>query len=160
MNSQDKVGIFTKDEVKVRLATINDIDQIWRIENLSFPIPWSKKSFLEELTINPYAVYLVIEYSGGVIGYGGMWIIQEEAHITNIAIEPNKRGKGFGDLLLKQMLFLAKQEYNVERATLEVRVSNKIAQKLYENHGFSLQGVRPRYYSDNMEDAYIMWVKL
>lgn len=91
-----------------------------------------------------------------IVGFAGMWIMFDEAHVTTIGVHPDHRGRGLGELLLVH-LFLAAMERGAEMMTLEVRVSNESAQALYRKYGFTFQGVRQRYYSDNGEDAYIMW---
>jgi [ribosomal protein S18]-alanine N-acetyltransferase len=91
-----------------------------------------------------------------IIGFAGMWVLFDEAHVTTIGVLPNQRGKGLGELMLVE-LFEQAQARGAEWLTLEVRVSNAPAQALYEKYGFTRQGVRRRYYSDNGEDAYIMW---
>ncbi len=95
------------------------------------------------------------ERTGAILGYAGMWLMLDEAHITTIAMRNNWRGKGLGELLLASLVETA-FDIGAHRITLEVRVSNEPAQNLYRKYGFSTQGVRPRYYSDNNEDAYIM----
>jgi ribosomal-protein-alanine N-acetyltransferase len=92
---------------------------------------------------------------GTVVGYGGMWLVLDEAHITTIAMRTSYRGRGLGELLLASMI-VAAGEMGSDRVTLEVRISNVVAQNLYRKYGFREEGVRPRYYSDNNEDAYIM----
>lgn len=94
---------------------------------------------------------------GRIIGYAGMWLILDEAHVTTIAVREAKRGNGLGELLLASLVE-ASIEMGADRVTLEVRVSNLPAQRLYEKYGFRREGMRPRYYSDNNEDAYIMSV--
>jgi ribosomal-protein-alanine N-acetyltransferase len=94
---------------------------------------------------------------GRVVGYAGMWLVIDEAHITTIAVRERERGKGYGELLLESLVEAA-IEMGADRVTLEVRVSNEVAQNLYAKYGFKREGVRPRYYSDNNEDAYIMTV--
>lgn len=91
-----------------------------------------------------------------VVGFAGMWIMFDEAHVTTIGVHPDERGRGLGELLLIQ-LFVEAASRGAEMLTLEVRVSNDSAQALYRKYGFERQGVRRRYYSDNGEDAYIMW---
>ena len=91
-----------------------------------------------------------------IVGFAGMWTMFDEAHITTIGVEPEQRGQGLGELLLVALTDEAIRR-GAEWLTLEVRVSNGPAQGLYRKHGFSVQGVRKRYYSDNNEDAYIMW---
>jgi ribosomal-protein-alanine N-acetyltransferase len=91
-----------------------------------------------------------------IAGFAGMWIVFDEAHITTIGVDPMYRGRGFGELL-----FLALVDEAIRRGvtwlTLEVRVSNLVAQELYRKYGFVIQGIRHGYYSDNGEDAYVMW---
>lgn len=91
-----------------------------------------------------------------IIGFAGMWILLDEAHVTTIGVTPEYRGHGLGELLLID-LFEEALRRGAEWMTLEVRVSNDTAQALYQKYGFTRQGVRRRYYSDNGEDAYIMW---
>ena len=89
------------------------------------------------------------------VGFAGMWLMLDEAHITTIAIHPEYRSLGLGELELNSLIGIA-YEINAQRVTLEVRVSNGVAQNLYRKYGFTVVGTRRRYYSDNNEDAYIM----
>jgi [ribosomal protein S18]-alanine N-acetyltransferase len=91
-----------------------------------------------------------------IIGFAGMWILLDEAHVTTIGVLPDYRGRGLGEMLLIE-LFEEAMRRGAEWVTLEVRVSNDPAQALYSKYGFTRQGIRRRYYSDNGEDAYIMW---
>lgn len=93
---------------------------------------------------------------GPILGYAGLWLMADEAHITTIATAASQRGKGLGELLLQAMFLLAELA-GANQLTLEVRVSNAVAQRLYEKYGFVVAGTRKRYYSDNGEDALIMW---
>jgi ribosomal-protein-alanine N-acetyltransferase len=97
--------------------------------------------------------------NGQVAGYCGFWLILDEAHITNIAVHPEFRGKGYGKRLLQYVMERARR-LGALKMTLEVRVSNHVAQSLYEKMGFVRSGVRKGYYTDNKEDALIMWVTL
>jgi ribosomal-protein-alanine N-acetyltransferase len=91
-----------------------------------------------------------------IAGFAGMWQLFDEAHVTTIGVDTPYRGRGFGEAMLLKLLDEAvRRGANV--MTLEVRVSNASAMKLYEKYGFTIHGVRPRYYSDNGEDAYLMW---
>lgn len=92
---------------------------------------------------------------GQIVGYAGMWLMIEEAHITTIAVRTGWRGKGLGELLLSTLIEQA-ADLGADRVTLEVRVSNEVAQALYRKYRFEIAGKRLRYYSDNNEDAYIM----
>ncbi len=143
-------------EMAVREMRIEDLDWVQGIENLSFASPWSRRSFLYELTENKRAVYLVAELGGRIAGYIGMWVICDEGHITNLAVHPDFRRQGVGSRLLEELIVAAVAR-GVARMTLEVRVSNLGAQQLYANYGFETVGTRRRYYRDNNEDALIMW---
>ncbi|WEK54958.1 MAG: ribosomal protein S18-alanine N-acetyltransferase [Candidatus Cohnella colombiensis] len=142
-----------------RMMAMDDISTIVQIENESFSSPWTAEAFRNELTNNLFAKYMIMEQDGVIIGYGGMWIIIDEAHVTNIAIREPYRGQGNGERLLRELMRTAKW-FSAERMTLEVRVSNETAQRLYSKLGFKSSGVRPAYYSDNHEDALIMWAEL
>ncbi|MGF2614285.1 ribosomal-protein-alanine N-acetyltransferase [Rossellomorea vietnamensis] len=143
----------------IRLMSVEDLDDIMEVERESFTIPWTRDAFQNEIETNHFATYIVMEDKGRVIGYCGVWIIVDEAHITNIAVLPSYRGQGLGDKLLKSMIEIAK-EMGARTMTLEVRVSNSPAQSLYRKFGFMDGGIRKNYYSDNQEDALVMWVKL
>lgn len=91
-----------------------------------------------------------------VAGYAGVWLMVDEAHVTTIGVDPDHRGRGAGELLFLGLVDIA-QEMRANRLTLEVRVSNSGAQALYRKYGLEIAGLRKRYYSDNGEDAYIMW---
>jgi ribosomal-protein-alanine N-acetyltransferase len=142
-----------------RFMDINDVDDILKIEHESFTLPWSKEAFLNELTTNQYALYIGLEEDGKVIGYCGIWIVVDEAQITNVAILPEFRGRKLGEALMRQALEVA-SERGAKTMSLEVRVSNSIAQSLYRKLGFQNGGIRKNYYSDNQEDALVMWVNL
>lgn len=131
------------------------IDSILSIEKLSFTDPWSRDSMEKELN-NNFARYVLVKLEDKVIGYGGMWIILDEGHITNIAVAPEYRCIGAGKLILKSLINICKKE-KVISLTLEVRVSNTIAQSLYSKFGFITEGIRKNYYADNNENALIMW---
>lgn len=94
--------------------------------------------------------------TGTIVGYAGMWLMVDEAHITTIAVRPEYRGKGLGELLIVGM-FERALEVGARWVTLEVRVSNTVAQNLYRKYTFHAEGIRKGYYSDNNEDAVIMW---
>ncbi len=139
-----------------RKMQLSDVSQVFNIERKSFSMPWSLESFEKEITINKAAHYFVIEVSNTVVGYMGLWKIFDEGHITNIAIDPEYRGKRYGSTLLKYVLD-EMMCLGVESFTLEVRESNEVAIKLYERFGFVTQGVRKKYYADTQEDALLMW---
>ena len=142
--------------------THDHLDAVYALETRSFPIPWSKNELRRELS-NPNAIYKVAliknkEYPNDLTlaGYAGMWHIVNEGQITNIAVDTNFRGMGIGSLLIDSLVAYAKSKQMIG-LTLEVRISNTIAQKLYHKHGFKPEGIRKRYYADTGEDAIIMW---
>ncbi|NGP46549.1 ribosomal protein S18-alanine N-acetyltransferase [Bacillaceae bacterium SIJ1] len=148
-----------QEPVIFREMQLQDIDQVLHVEKHAFATPWRRQAFLQELTQNPYATYIVAETAEKIVGYCGMWVIIDEAHITNIALLPAQRGKKLGEALLKHAIQLI-QEKGGRTVSLEVRVSNKIAQNLYKKLGFQYGGVRKGYYTDNHEDAVVMWVNI
>lgn len=146
----------------LRTMVAEDIPQVLEIEKEAFPTPWSQYAFKCEIEDNGFAYYLVVtpaEDISNVVGYGGMWIIIDEAHITNVAVATAYRGHHAGRLLMKGLCQLALSKGAV-KMTLEVRESNEIAQNLYKQMGFAPSGIRPGYYADNQEDAIIMWKDL
>lgn len=146
-------------EVTFRAMRFPDIPEICEIEQESFTAPWSEQAFGNELTHNHFAHYVVMEHEGRIIGYAGMWIIIDEAHVTNIAVREGYRGRKLGERLFAELAMKA-YRLGAQRMTLEVRVSNAVAQRLYEKFGFQEAGLRKGYYSDNNEDALIMWADL
>ena len=139
----------------IRRMTLDDLDAVAAIEAATFPTPWSRDSFQQELERNVAARYLVAEMEGQVIGYAGAWIILDESHITNIAVLAEHRGQGYGRALTAGLMqYLS--NLGAAYATLEVRKSNVTAQNLYKSLGYVSVGVRKRYYEDNGEDALLM----
>jgi len=146
-------------DFRIVRATHKHISDITVIEKLSFAIPWSPESITQELTQNDAAVYFCAEVNGNAIGYGGMWQVLDEGHITNIAVHPEYRRSGVGNAIMEALLSEARIR-GIKALTLEVRDSNFAAQALYKRHGFAPAGKRKSYYADNNEDAIIMWKKL
>lgn len=140
-----------------RKMTPDDADAVARVEATCFPVPWSRESFWREASNENTSYILAIDAAtGDFIGYAGCWIVADEAQITNVAILPSYRGCGAGT-----RLFAASIEAALARGatamTLEVRPSNAPALALYHHFGFTEAGRRKHYYSDNGEDAIIMW---
>lgn len=146
------------DDVIIREMRYSDLDELAVIEQASFSVPWTR-GMLEEECFNSLARYRVIEYQGIIAGYIGMWHIMDEGHITNLAVRPEFRRRGFAGKLLQDLIDYA-AENDINAITLEVRVSNIPAISLYESFGFQVEGRRKNYYADNGEDALIMWLKL
>ncbi|MBE3102366.1 MAG: ribosomal protein S18-alanine N-acetyltransferase [Firmicutes bacterium] len=145
-----------KETVHISLMTSKDITGVWDIEKLCFSIPWSIEAFRLEVEQNQCARYFVAYIDDQVVAYGGMWLILDEAHITNIAVHPDYRRQSLGRLIM-QTLMREAARVNIERMTLEVRVSNSPAIHLYTLLGFEEGGIRKGYYANNREDALIMW---
>ena len=143
--------------VRVQIAAmrLEDLDVVQAIERASFSSPWPPNAYRSELETNRLANYLVARADGEIVGYGGMWLMVDEAHITTFAIHPAWRRQRIGERLLLAFLDLALAR-QAHEATLEVRLSNLAARRLYEKYGFRPVGLRPRYYSDDNEDALIM----
>lgn len=157
--SQAEVEYEKRQSIELQNMDFEDIAQVCEIENLSFATPWSRESFESELSGNSLARYVVARMDGKVAAYGGMWIVLDEGHITNIAVHPDYRGRKIGEKLVQSMLQTARN-CGVLNITLEVRASNNIARNLYKKLGFIDSGIRKGYYSDTGEDAVIMWKKL
>ncbi len=134
---------------------VDDLPAVQAIEQASFTAPWPPHAYRSELESNRLAHYLVARAGDDVTAYGGMWLMVDEAHITTFAVHPAWRRRRIGERLLLAFLDLA-ADRRAHEATLEVRLSNLAARKLYEKYGFRPVGLRPRYYSDDGEDALIM----
>jgi ribosomal-protein-alanine N-acetyltransferase len=141
--------------ITIRRMNEMDIDGVLAVEQQSFTVPWSRAGFVAEMK-NELSYYLVMVESGKIIGYAGMWIIVDEAHVTNVAIAPEHRGQKLGEKLMAALIEHAKSRGAVSM-TLEVRTTNTVAQSLYAKFGFASRGIRRNYYTDTQEDALIMW---
>jgi ribosomal-protein-alanine N-acetyltransferase len=160
---------------KVEPMRWGDVPQVMAIERKAFTLPWSDYTYRHELLENRNAHYLVarrlnggvlskstwltrllkLEQQAPIVGYGGFWIVLDEAHISTIASDEQWRGRGIGELMLLAMIERG-IELGAGEVTLEVRVTNRVAQSLYRKYGFEVVGQRPRYYRDNNEDADLM----
>ena len=147
-------------EITIRPMNRNDIETVVAIEEASYgKHHWSKEAFYNELAANDVARYFCAETQDGqVVGYVGTWQILEEAHITNISVNPDFRRKHIGEALLHHAIESC-YENEIKYITLEVRVSNEKAVNLYTKYGFKSLGTRKQYYQDNNEDALIMWTE-
>lgn len=143
-------------EISIENMTLDDLDRVLEIEAQSYKTPWSRRAFTSEVSENSYAHYYVCRMMGRIVGYVGMWVILDEAHITNIAVDPECRRQRIGQRMLEAMFDKARH-YGATRMTLEVRVTNSGAQTLYKKLGFVERGLRKGYYTDTNEDAIIMW---
>ena len=145
--------------ITYRKMTPDDVEAVHAIELATFPTPWTLDSFHYEMRENQYAHYLVAEDETGIIGCCGMWLVIDAAQITNVAVVERMRGQKIGEALMKEAIRVAR-EANMDVMSLEVRVTNVVAQNLYRKLGFQDGGIRKGYYTDNGEDALVMWVNL
>ena len=157
------------DELMFRVEPMqqSDVPTVAAIERRVFTMPWSSNAYGYELRANPLSHYFVARARGlerridaqgidpSIVGYGGFWMMLDEAHICTLGVHPDWRRRGVGELLLSTMIDAA-ASLNANVVTLEVRVSNVAAQRLYEKYGFESVGLRKGYYSDNQEDALVM----
>ena len=142
--------------VILRRMRLDDIQHVSRLERRCYTLPWSSSAYVTEVG-NPSAYYTVAtELDGTVVGYAGMWVNMSEAHITTIAVDPVQRGRKIGERLLLDLLEEGMAR-GADHATLEVRERNLIAHNLYLKYGFEDVAMRRNYYSDNGENARIMW---
>lgn len=133
--------------------TVLDLDAVVRIEESSFVQAWSRQSFQSELERNRLACYLTARLENEVIGYGGIWVVMEEAHLTTLAVNQEHRCRGVATFLMQALIDEAVKA-GAARMTLEVRPSNLAALHLYSKFGFVVHGIRKKYYFD--EDALLM----
>jgi [ribosomal protein S18]-alanine N-acetyltransferase len=138
-----------------------DLPEIMKIERASFAAPWSEALFRQELkfSLSRSLVAKAGEREDETVGYIVYWVISCEIHVNNLAVRPDVRRRGVATRLVEAALQKACSE-GATRCTLEVRVSNEAARRLYEKFGFTVRGVRPRYYAESGEDALIMWADL
>lgn len=164
-------------QLKIRDMTLDDLDEVHQIDQLSFSLPWPKKSFQYEVADNQFSTCWVAtlnpKHTAGstgqvmnssidsdvIVGMAVVWLVVDEAHIATIAVHPEFRGLGIGRQMMAAILDDSRRR-GMDTATLEVRASNHIAQAMYKNFGFEVVGVREKYYKDNQEDALIMTAHL
>jgi ribosomal-protein-alanine N-acetyltransferase len=134
---------------------LEDVPAVHEIERLSFSTPWPAHAFEQELKGNRLGRYLVARAGELVVGFAGVWLMVDEAHVTTFGVHPDWRRQGIGRQLLLNLCELS-TSIGAQRMTLEVRVSNRVAQALYRSFGFEVAGRRPHYYTDDGEDALVM----
>ena len=141
--------------VEFRRMKAEDVPEISRLEREAFSMPWSEEDF-EGMIRSENARYYVAEKEGAILGGCGLYIVLEEASITNVVIRREARNQGVGTELMRHMMEMCGRD-GVKAFTLEVRVSNKAAIHMYEKVGFVSEGIRPGFYEKPAEDAMIMW---
>lgn len=144
-------------EVSIEPMTVDHLDDVLRIDALVYPRPWSASLWRHELSQQFRRCYLVALEGSSVVGYAGMMLLVDEAHVASVAVDPRYQGAGVASRLVAELLARG-VEAGYDDFTLEVRMSNERAQALYRRFGFVPAGVRRNYYSDSNEDAMIMWM--
>jgi len=152
----------TPDHLIIEPAGLDDLDAIERIEQRAYPFPWSQAVLRNAVRSDEAFSYFYVarlrqlpDEPGVMIGYHHFWLVVDEVHILNIAIDPAYQRRGYAGRLLR-FTFDFGREHGALSAFLEVRASNLAARKLYTDFGFERIDIRRSYYSDNREDAYVM----
>jgi ribosomal-protein-alanine N-acetyltransferase len=156
------IGIKKNESLEVGPMTPDDLEEVMQIEQVSFRAPWSPEMFKQDLVF-PLARCLAARIQGSetnsLAGYIVCWFVADEVHVTNIAVRADLRNRGVATRLVEEVLSVARHD-RMRHCTLEVRTSNEAARGLYGKLGFEARGIRRKYYSDNSEDAVIMWLEL
>jgi ribosomal-protein-alanine N-acetyltransferase len=139
------------------LTSPGDLDAVLEIEAASFTSPWTREMYVAELgNVGISFCYVARDQDGTILGFCSFWRVIDELHINNLAVAPPYRRRGIGSALMTYVLDEGAR-LGARRATLEVRRSNDVARRLYEQLGFSPAGVRPAYYTNPIEDALVLW---
>jgi ribosomal-protein-alanine N-acetyltransferase len=182
LQSPDRAAVDAQPHIDVSRMVLDDIAAVMEIEKTAFPRPWPEKAYRYELAENPNAYFVVARLASApqparrswlaqllkptapammqappIVGFAGMWMYVDEAHIATIATHAAWRGRRIGERILLNLMREA-QRRNAVLVTLEVRISNTVAQNLYLKYGFEEVGRRKGYYQDNLEDALLMTV--
>lgn len=136
--------------------TIDDVEFVAELDKICFPTPWSKSAYITE-THNPAGFYIVAREDDKIVGFAGEWLVMDEAHITTIGVDPQYRRRKIGEHMLICLLDEAIKR-GARRVSLEVRRYNNAAQTLYKKYMFEYAAIRKGYYSNNNEDAIVMWI--
>lgn len=151
--------ILIGQRLAIRPMVVEDIPTVRAIELDVFPTPWPSNAYHRELTANRSAHYSCLWNESDIVAYGGLWSVGEEAHVTTIGVRRSDQGRGLGKMMFAA---LVNQSYSLGAnfVSLEVRPTNETAIRLYETFGFKVMGRRRGYYTDNGEDAMVMWSDL
>jgi ribosomal-protein-alanine N-acetyltransferase len=149
---------MTDEIITLSRMTVADVPEVHALEHACFTDPWDIAAYYRDVR-NTSSIYLVARRNGALVGYGGMWVVADEAHIVTLAVARDERRRGIGRLLIEALLEEARR-HAVRGITLEVRVGNIPARTLYESYGFHLVATRPHYYQDNDEAAAVMLLRL
>ena len=134
---------------------LQDIDEVVALEQELFTSPWSKDDFIYEIEKNAFSTILILQEDDQIAGYLGMWNLGDQSQITTLGVKKQYQGRGFAKALMNKCIEITKY-LGYDNISLEVRVSNQKAIKLYQQFGFQTVAIRKDYYQDNHEDAYLM----
>lgn len=156
MRHRDEI---TAGGIEIRRATLDDLQGMMKIERASFPTPWPVAAIAADICENAFSRTLVAEDGDGVAGFIIYWVVEDERHLQNLAVDPSRRGRGIGRSMVELLVEEARRPPGAV-VTLEVRESNDPARALYESFGFEVVGKRFGYYTDTREDAIVMTLDL
>ncbi|HET6268178.1 MAG TPA: ribosomal protein S18-alanine N-acetyltransferase [Acidobacteriota bacterium] len=143
-------------DLLIHPMSLQDLEEVLRIEKACFRTPWSRGQFLDEIERNPISFPYVLKHKKNVVAYCVCWLIKDELHINNLAVDPDHRRQGYAMILMRLALDFGKT-CGCRMATLEVRTTNAPALQLYQQLGFQILGIIPGYYEDTGEDAFILY---
>ncbi len=143
----------------LRRMGLADLDRVMELEDQAFSNPWSRQMVRNELDHDWSTVLLLEEPGQGIHGFAIFWLVADEVHVLNVAVDQARRRLGLGRILMEEVLAMGRRR-SCRIANLEVRRSNHAAIALYESLGFRAVGMRPAYYQDDREDAVVMILDL
>jgi len=138
----------------LREMLVEDLDQVMKIEESLFAVPWTREGYFTFLT-RENSMFLVVEEKGEILGYCGLLMVLDEGDVTNVAVRGDRQREGIGNFLMESLIRLSREQ-GIRMLHLEVRVGNETAIRLYERLGFVRDGLRKAYYTDPVEDAILM----
>jgi ribosomal-protein-alanine N-acetyltransferase len=148
--------VQVREQLHIEPMRESDVPLVQEIERHIFSTPWPRNAYYRELSSRNSAHYIVLKKDEEIVGYAGMWRMYDEAHVTTIGVRRDMQHHGYGRVLFAALVQAA-YEMGAKWVTLEVRTSNDTATRMYENFGFKVIGRRKGYYTDNGEDAIVMW---
>lgn len=138
----------------LREMLVEDLDQVMKIEESLFAVPWTREGYFTFLT-RENSMFLVVEEKGEILGYCGLLMVLDEGDVTNVAVRGDRQREGIGNFLMESLIRLSREQ-GIRMIHLEVRAGNETAIRLYERLGFVRDGLRKAYYTDPVEDAVLM----
>lgn len=143
------------DDINLRTMNSGDLPRVMEIERACFSVPWNEDMFRYQLEMEDVSENIVLLKNGCMVGYLIGWVIYDEIHILNVAVDPKERKQGFAGKMIERLIERGKSRGG-GKVVLEVRKSNQPAQKMYKKYGFRVVDIREGYYSETGEDALVM----